>query len=258
MPRGSRRIPDACVERMRASRPRDPRGRHRHARGARRHRGDRAAGRTRCTATSTRPTCAASCPRRARSTRTARGSRSCTTRARAPAGSTRMRKRFPDADAVVFGHSHIPLHETTRRRRLPDLQPRQPDRAPPAAAPHDGHRPRPATAQSPSSWSLWTDGPRRRLPGHGRIGPVARAAALPATLIRRGGDRLLFDCGEGTQRQLLRSTGLRRPGGGLPDPLPRRPLPRPARDDQVVQPARARAAADRLRAARAEGAVRRC
>jgi uncharacterized protein len=25
----------------------------------------------------------------------------------------RMRKRFPGADAVVFGHSHIPLHETT-------------------------------------------------------------------------------------------------------------------------------------------------
>jgi uncharacterized protein len=24
---------------------------------------------------------------------------------------TRMRKRFPDARAVVFGHSHIPLHE---------------------------------------------------------------------------------------------------------------------------------------------------
>jgi putative phosphoesterase len=24
----------------------------------------------------------------------------------------RMRKRFPQADAVVFGHSHIPLHET--------------------------------------------------------------------------------------------------------------------------------------------------
>jgi ribonuclease Z len=28
---------------------------------------------------------------------------------------------------------------------------------------------------------------------------------LPATLVRRGGDRLLIDCGEGTQRQLLRS-----------------------------------------------------
>ena len=24
----------------------------------------------------------------------------------------RMRRRFPDADAVVFGHSHIPLHES--------------------------------------------------------------------------------------------------------------------------------------------------
>jgi ribonuclease Z len=34
------------------------------------------------------------------------------------------------------------------------------------------------------------------------------ARGLPATLIRRGGERLLFDCGEGTQRQLLQSTGL--------------------------------------------------
>jgi ribonuclease Z len=32
--------------------------------------------------------------------------------------------------------------------------------------------------------------------------------ALPAMLVRRGGDRLLFDCGEGTQRQLVRSVGL--------------------------------------------------
>jgi uncharacterized protein len=46
----------------------------------------------------------------------------------------RMRRRFPDADAVVFGHSHLPLHETsadgefqlfnpgspTERRRAPD------------------------------------------------------------------------------------------------------------------------------------------
>src|SRR3954452_19783910 len=37
--------------------------------------------------------------------------------------------------------------------------------------------------------------------------PTARRG-LPATLVRRGGDRLLFDCGEGTQRQLLRSIGL--------------------------------------------------
>lgn len=31
---------------------------------------------------------------------------------------------------------------------------------------------------------------------------------LPALLVRRGGERLLFDCGEGTQRQLVRSVGL--------------------------------------------------
>ena len=37
--------------------------------------------------------------------------------------------------------------------------------------------------------------------------PSARRG-LPAVFIRRGGDRLLFDCGEGTQRQLLRSVGL--------------------------------------------------
>jgi ribonuclease Z len=37
--------------------------------------------------------------------------------------------------------------------------------------------------------------------------PTARRG-LPATLVRRGGERLLFDCGEGTQRQLVRSVGL--------------------------------------------------
>ena len=31
---------------------------------------------------------------------------------------------------------------------------------------------------------------------------------LPALLLRAGGERILFDCGEGTQRQLLRSIGL--------------------------------------------------
>jgi ribonuclease Z len=40
--------------------------------------------------------------------------------------------------------------------------------------------------------------------------PTAGRAPM-ATLLRRGGDRLLVDCGEGTQRQLLRSTL------GLPD-----------------------------------------
>jgi ribonuclease Z len=43
--------------------------------------------------------------------------------------------------------------------------------------------------------------------GTGGSVPSARRG-LPALLVRRGGDRLLFDCGEGTQRQLLRSIGL--------------------------------------------------
>jgi ribonuclease Z len=37
--------------------------------------------------------------------------------------------------------------------------------------------------------------------------PTARRG-LPAVLLRRGGDRVLFDCGEGTQRQLVSSVGL--------------------------------------------------
>jgi ribonuclease Z len=37
--------------------------------------------------------------------------------------------------------------------------------------------------------------------------PTARRG-LPAVLLRRGGDRILFDCGEGTQRQLVSSVGL--------------------------------------------------
>lgn len=43
--------------------------------------------------------------------------------------------------------------------------------------------------------------------GTGGSVPSARRG-LPAILVRRGGDRILFDCGEGTQRQLLRSVGL--------------------------------------------------
>jgi ribonuclease Z len=37
--------------------------------------------------------------------------------------------------------------------------------------------------------------------------PSARRG-LPAVLVRRGAERILIDCGEGTQRQLLRSVGL--------------------------------------------------
>jgi ribonuclease Z len=43
--------------------------------------------------------------------------------------------------------------------------------------------------------------------GTGGSTPAARRG-LPALVVRRGGDRMLFDCGEGTQRQLVRSVGL--------------------------------------------------
>jgi ribonuclease Z len=43
--------------------------------------------------------------------------------------------------------------------------------------------------------------------GTGGSVPSARRG-LPAVLVRRGGERMLFDCGEGTQRQMLRSIGL--------------------------------------------------
>jgi ribonuclease Z len=43
--------------------------------------------------------------------------------------------------------------------------------------------------------------------GTGGSTPTPRRG-LPAILIRRGGEQLLLDCGEGTQRQLVRSVGL--------------------------------------------------
>ena len=55
----------------------------------------------------------------------------------------RLRSRFPDADAVIFGHSHLPLHERdddgfqifnpgspTERRRAPPARWASPMRAP--------------------------------------------------------------------------------------------------------------------------------
>ena len=43
--------------------------------------------------------------------------------------------------------------------------------------------------------------------GTGGSVPTARRG-LPALLVRRGGENILFDCGEGTQRQLVKSIGL--------------------------------------------------
>jgi ribonuclease Z len=43
--------------------------------------------------------------------------------------------------------------------------------------------------------------------GTGGSVPSSRRG-LPAVLVRRGGEHILFDCGEGTQRQLIKSVGL--------------------------------------------------
>ena len=101
---------------------------------------------------------------------------------------------------------------------------------------------RPETRATARPYTL-PGGSRPRVPRHRRARCRPAAARRPRSLLRRGGDRLLIDCAEGTQRQLLRSSvGLRRPARGLPHALPRRPLPRAARDAEDVRAARPRAA----------------
>ena len=130
MPRAGRRIPDACVERIRAS-------------DLVIHAGDIATREVLDEIRAIGPPVAAvhgnvdsaelreSLPE-ARVV-DADGARIAVVHDAGPAGGrlNRMRQRFPDADAVVFGHSHIPLHEQdgdfqilnpgspTERRRAP-------------------------------------------------------------------------------------------------------------------------------------------
>ena len=87
--------------------------------------------------------------------------------------------------------------------------------------------------------------------------PTAQRAPA-ALLLRRGGERLLFDCAEGTAAAA--SALVRRPPGprgDLPHAPPRRPLPRAAGDAEDVRaPRPGRARADGLRPERGEGSVR--
>ena len=69
----------------------------------------------------------------------------------------------------------------------------------------------------------------------------------PATLIIRGGERILVDCGEGTQRQLMRSVGLAHIGTDPHHPPARRPLSGPARLPQDAEPCRPGGASAALR-----------
>ena len=124
----------------------------------------------------------------------------------------RMRKRFPEADAVVFGHSHLPLQEHSPRMGFrSSIRAARPSRRRRAPA-HDRDRDRVRRAGGVRAH-------RRRLTNSpamdlsvffaGTAGSIPTARrGLPAVLVRRGGDRILFDCGEGTQRQLVQSVGL--------------------------------------------------
>ena len=67
-----------------------------------------------------------------------------------------------------------------------------------------GFRSRPATTRAHTLPSMDLD---VIFLGTGGSVPSARRNTA-SVLVRRGGDRLLFDCGEGTQRQMQRSTGL--------------------------------------------------
>ena len=60
----------------------------------------------------------------------------------------------------------------------------------------------------PASRLPLAHGPHRRLPRHRRLRAHGPAGDRLRARARLGGDRLLFDCGEGAQRQMQRSTGL--------------------------------------------------
>src|SRR4029453_5096485 len=55
--------------------------------------------------------------------------------------------------------------------------------------------------------------------GTGGAVPSARRSTA-GVLVARGGERLMFDCGEGTQRQLQRSLGLVQVDDIFPTPFP--------------------------------------
>ena len=111
LPRGARRLPEACVARLRAADLILHAGDLTTARGARRARGARPAGRRGARQRRRARASARGCPPSASSRRAAPGSGWSTTPARPRGRLERLRRRFPGADAVVFGHSHIPLHE---------------------------------------------------------------------------------------------------------------------------------------------------
>ena len=164
-----------------------------------------------------------------------------------------MRRRFPDADAVVFGHSHLPLHE--ERDGFAIFNPGSPTER--RRAPHHtmGSRPS-ATAGSGSS--SFPSAPRLSAPWTCRSSSPAprarcrrRAAGCPRSLLRAGRRPPPVRLRRGHPAAAAALGRAARPRRDLRHPLPPRPLARAARDAQDVRPARAREAAGDLRPARA-------
>ena len=115
LPRGARRLPDACVERIAAADLLLHAGDSRQPRGARASSRRSARRWRRSTATSTAPSVRRLLP--AERVVEAGGARIAMVHDAGPARGRleRLRRTFAErADAVVFGHSHMPLHEEAR------------------------------------------------------------------------------------------------------------------------------------------------
>ena len=105
--------------------------------------------------------------------------------------------------------------------------------------------------------TIGRSGPRRRLPRHlGQRADRAPLAARAARPPRRRPAALRLRRGHAAPAAAL-DRRPRRPARDLPHALPRRPLPRPARDAEDVRAPRPRRAAHDLRAARPARPVRR-
>jgi putative phosphoesterase len=125
LPRGARRIPDACIERLRAA-------------DLILHAGDLVEGDVLAAIAAIGPPVAAvhgnvDAPEVRLRLPAARmveadGARIAMVHDAGPSSGRlpRLRARFPDADAVVFGHSHIPLHERDKRSGFQIFNPGSP------------------------------------------------------------------------------------------------------------------------------------
>ena len=143
----------------------------------------------------------------------ARASRWSTTPDRAAGRLERLRRRFGDrADAVVFGHSHLPLHERAEDG-FQIFNPGSPTERRRAPAPHDGPR-RASRASSSIAFELidgqhrGRHGPRRPLRRHRRAPRPAPGAACPPRSCGAAATACCSTAARAPSASCVRSTGL--------------------------------------------------